>query len=52
MVHPVALICLSGKDVRELVHEKRHGMLTRTLYLTLNVKKRRKFRLECKTVQW
>lgn len=26
MVHPVALICLSGKDVRELVHEKRHGL--------------------------
>ena len=26
MVHPVALICLSGKGVREIRHEIRHGM--------------------------
>jgi len=25
MVHPVALICLSGKGVREIRHEIRHG---------------------------
>lgn len=25
MVHPVALICLSGKDVRQIRHEIRHG---------------------------
>ena len=27
MVHPVALICLCGKDVREIRHETRAGML-------------------------
>lgn len=27
MVHPVALICLCGKDVKEIRHETRPGML-------------------------
>ena len=26
MVHPVALILLSGKDVKQIRHEIRHGM--------------------------